>query len=195
MEMQALIAALSLLSRRETKQSQITFYTDSSYLLLGIRSTEIWAKNNWQTKVKENVKNRDRWEKISAFLKQIEASNKIKWQKVSGHQGVTLNERVDLIATGFADGHPPDLFNGTFADYKNILPDEKEFHLTRTKKPSIKRSHKPAFSYVSQVSGKIETHKTWAECEKRVRGKSGARFRKSLDAADEKGIIEEWAKS
>ncbi|HXK35143.1 MAG TPA: ribonuclease H [Candidatus Paceibacterota bacterium] len=193
MEMQALIAALSFLMRRETKGAEVTFYTDSSYLLLGIQSLTNWVKNNWQTKTKENVKNRDRWEKIFDLLEKVEKLNKIKWQKVSSHQGVILNERVDLIATSFALNRPMELFAGTFGDYKKIFPAGEEFDLTRTKKPMTKRSHKSAYSYVSMVNGKIMTHKTWIECEKRVRGQSGARFRKALDAADEKHIIEEWS--
>ena len=46
-----------------------------------------------------------------------------------------------------------------------------------------------AYSYVSMVDGKIETHETWGECEARVKGTSGARFKKSVSAEDEADII------
>jgi len=182
MELQALIAALSFLARQKIKNFEITIHTDSSYLLLGVNSLVSWAKNNWQLKNKEDVKNRDRWEKIFKLLATLEKENKIKWRKVAGHQGVILNERADLIATSFADGRPTELFSGAFADYQKILP----------QRPVRRRAHQRAYSYVSMINGKIVIHKTWAECEKRVKGKAGALFRKALDPADEKRIIEEW---
>ena len=42
------------------------------------------------------------------------------------------------------------------------------------------------------VDGVVMTHKTWAECEARVKGKKATRFKKSLDAANEKEIIKEF---
>ncbi len=41
------------------------------------------------------------------------------------------------------------------------------------------------------VSGVIKTHKTWAECEARVKGKH-ASYKKALSLADEKKIIKEF---
>ena len=35
-------------------------------------------------------------------------------------------------------------------------------------------------------------HATWAECEQRVKGRSGARFKKAMDAADEIAILRDW---
>jgi ribonuclease HI len=35
-------------------------------------------------------------------------------------------------------------------------------------------------------------HTTWADCERRVKGRSGARFKKAKDAADELAILREW---
>ncbi len=50
----------------------------------------------------------------------------------------------------------------------------------------------PAYSYVSAVDGKVYADKTWAECEKRVKGKSGARFKKVFSADEERGLMEEF---
>ena len=52
-----------------------------------------------------------------------------------------------------------------------------------------------AFSYVSMVDGKIETHKTWTECEARVKGKSKARFKKATSQSDEAEVIASFRKS
>jgi ribonuclease HI len=35
-------------------------------------------------------------------------------------------------------------------------------------------------------------HATWADCERRVKGRSGARFKKAMSAADEAAILREW---
>jgi len=51
----------------------------------------------------------------------------------------------------------------------------------------------PAYSYVSMVGGKIETHKTWAECEARVKGKSGARFKKVFSSTEETALKKEFS--
>jgi len=38
-------------------------------------------------------------------------------------------------------------------------------------------------------------HATWAECELRVKGRSGARYKKATDAADESAILHDWGVS
>jgi hypothetical protein len=60
------------------------------------------------------------------------------------------------------------------------------------KKSSSSRSSAKAYSYISSVGGIIEVHHSWVECEKRVKGTRGARFKKSLDKRDEGRIIEEF---
>jgi ribonuclease HI len=35
-------------------------------------------------------------------------------------------------------------------------------------------------------------HRTWAECEGRVKGQTGARFKKSANADDESAILRSW---
>jgi ribonuclease HI len=42
------------------------------------------------------------------------------------------------------------------------------------------------------VDGVIETHHTWPECEKRVKGAKGAKYKKSTSFYDEQRIIEEF---
>ena len=60
------------------------------------------------------------------------------------------------------------------------------------KKSDSSRSKAKAYSYVSSVGGVIETHHTWAECEKRVKGTNGAKYRKSLSIGDEARVIKEF---
>ena len=54
------------------------------------------------------------------------------------------------------------------------------------------RSRATAYSYLSMVDRVIKTHKTWAECEKRVKGQSGAKYKKALSEIEEKEIIKSW---
>ena len=35
-------------------------------------------------------------------------------------------------------------------------------------------------------------HATWADCERRVKGQSGARFKKTASAADETAVLRDW---
>ena len=50
----------------------------------------------------------------------------------------------------------------------------------------------PPYAYLSVVDGKPMRHATWAECERRVKGRSGARFKKAMTEADEATILREW---
>ncbi|MGZ3698148.1 MAG: ribonuclease H1 domain-containing protein [Bdellovibrionota bacterium] len=35
-------------------------------------------------------------------------------------------------------------------------------------------------------------HATWAECERRVKGQSGAKFKKAMSASEEAEILRSW---
>jgi len=57
------------------------------------------------------------------------------------------------------------------------------------KKSSKSRSSAVAHSYVSMVDGVIATDKTWRECEARVKGKRGAKYKKALNKFEEAEIM------
>lgn len=178
--------------------------TDSAYSLNGITKWIYgWFKNDWQTSEGKPVANKDLWEPIYQLIWFFKPKCEILFTKVSGHAGVLGNERADLIATAFADGDRILLFTGSARDYERLLGDTvgkrnsfgKSFEnlQTQNKKQKEKlRSSQPAYSYVSQVGGMIERHQTWAECEARVKGKSGAKFKKALSEEDEANIILSW---
>jgi len=54
------------------------------------------------------------------------------------------------------------------------------------------KSKGPAYSCLSVVDGTPMRHATWADCERRVSGRSGARFKKATSAADEADILRAW---
>jgi len=115
MEMRAAIEALRLVALAQGKQdSMIEIYADSEYLIKGITIwIKNWQKNNWRTKDKREVMNRDLWEEL---LEQTENKN-IEWKKVLGHSGHEYNDRCDEIATSFADGLKVNLYNGSKTGY------------------------------------------------------------------------------
>ena len=91
MELLAPINAL----REMNGNSEITIYTDSQYVKLGITEwINKWFNNNWQTSKKEDVKNKDLW----VELYNLDKSLNVKWNWVKAHAGNPMNEEVDLMA-------------------------------------------------------------------------------------------------
>lgn len=194
MELKASIEALKHVETLKLKpnSSQLIIYTDSAYLVNGITKwVYSWEKRNWITINKEPVLNKDLWEDLLGLVK----NKKIDWKTVEGHVGVKGNERADVIATAYADGETIELYNGTLSGYhvKDVLNISLNKDLKNAKGEAKKKSGGKAYSYVSLLDGKVQTHKTWAECEARVKGKK-ARFRKVLSADEEKALITEWGK-
>lgn len=179
MEITAAIEALEI-----AQEKDITIYTDSAYLLNGItRWVKGWKINNWKTSTKEDVTNRDLWEKLVSLT----THRVINWQLIKGHSGTPGNERCDVIATSFADNSPVVLYNGSRERYgvniSNIASGENN---------KKNKSKSKAYSYVSLVDGEIKIHKTWEECKARVHGKA-AKYKKSVSPEDEQNIISEFA--
>ena len=183
MEMTAMIEALSFLLKKDIKESSIEVFTDSQYLINGITKWVFgWKNNGWMTKSKVPVLNKDLWQKLLVLVEDKD----IEWNYVEGHAGIAGNERVDEIATSFANNQGTPLFNGKISDYpvdiKNLKPAFAKNKNTKNKK---------VYSYLSMVDGKIETHKTWQECENRVKGKKSL-FNKTFSKEEEENIIKEW---
>lgn len=184
MEMVAAVESL----KKVSDETPITVNTDSSYLINGITKwVHGWKRNNWITSQKKDVENRDLWEQLIDAT----AGKKISWKYVGGHVGIAGNERCDVIATSFADNEAVELYKGTLSAYgiKNILDVSHDVNTAVTKKSSSTRSKAKAYSYISAIKGDVKIHHSWAECEARVKGVKGARFKKALDAHEEADII------
>jgi ribonuclease HI len=197
MEITAAIEALHLVEKRKIESKTIIIHTDSSYLLNGITLwIYAWVKNNWKTKLGDSVLNKDLWEILYKVHSNLKNKYEIEWVKVSGHKGVHLNERCDEIATGFSSQSLPILFTGNLKDYERLFGVSLEDHKgekTKIKKVFKKDSKEKAYSYVSMISGKIFVDKTWDACEKRVKGKSGAKYKKVFSKEEEKELIGLWS--
>ena len=170
--------------------SPVIVYTDSRYLIGGATKwVSRWEKEEWKTKSKREVANLSLWKKLAKLSKE----KQVEWRHVSGHSGVWGNERTDEIASAFAEGTRRTLFVGNLKDYG---ADPFKIVVDRAKKErrDKKRSRRdsPAYSYISLVNKVLKIHKTWKECEKRVKGKTNARFKKAVSKKEEKEIVEEF---
>jgi len=187
-----LTGALEALAHAKHKDADVILYTDSRYVINGITKwVKGWEANGWVTQNKKPVLNKDLWEKLVEVVRA--RSGKIKWEYVGGHVGVAGNERVDEIASNFAEKIPVTLYSGSANAYTvsvhDISLDESK---QKAKSESSARSKLKAYSYVSKVDGTIQVHKTWAECEARVKGKA-ARFKKATSSAEETQIIQQFS--
>lgn len=186
-----LIAAISGISYLKA-ESEAVLFTDSSYLINGITKWVYdWKKNGWKTKTEEDVLNKDLWMK----LLEVKKDKKIIFKYVGGHIGIAGNERCDAIATSFADNKKIDLYKGPLSEYpiKNIQDVSQNLEKVEDKKTIKSRSNAKAYSYISLVGDKVEVHHSWADCEKRVKGAKGAKYKKALNREEEVKIVGEFS--
>ena len=179
-----LLAAISGLEKTN-EEKKIIIYTDSVYVLSGsTRWVSGWQKNGWKTSKKEDVLNRDLWERMILYT----SGKKIDWRLLKGHSGISPNERCDVIATSFADKKAIVLYVGAKERYgvSLVVPDRNQMS---AKKPSRVYAH----SYVSSVGGLTQVHKTWGDCREHVLGVSGARYKKARSPEEEAEIIKEFS--
>jgi len=91
MELTGAIEALASLKR----PCRVVLTTDSQYLVKGMTEwLDGWVKKGWKNSRKEQVLNRDLWERL------LELANvqSIEWVWVKGHDGHRENERCDELA-------------------------------------------------------------------------------------------------
>jgi len=74
---------------------RVRLTTDSQYLVKGMTEwIDGWQKKHWKNSKKEDVANRDLWERLLALAKK----HQIEWVWVKGHAGHPENERCDELA-------------------------------------------------------------------------------------------------
>ena len=170
----------------------VAVHTDSAYVIRGIREwIHGWRRRGWRTAEGGDVVNRDLWEALAAAAERV---GTVTWHHVRGHQGIPGNERADEIATAFAAGRPPALYHGPLIRYDvPVLDIPVDTRLPARPRGTSSAGRKAAaHSYLSVVDGEPARHTTWADCERRVKGRSGARFKKAMSAAEEEAILRSW---
>lgn len=193
MELAATIRALNTLEPKET--CTIVLYTDSTYVIRGITQWIFgWRSKGWKNAEGKDVANRDLWEELLRQVTRLKPST-IDWKYVKGHAGFPGNERCDEIAVSFSKGSPERLYSGPLDGYfvdLTQLPDEQP--LPEPKKSSGsngKASAAGPTTYLSYYGGEVMRHSTWADCERRVKGRN-AKFKKAKSAHEEKEILRGW---
>lgn len=187
MELRAVVEALKAL---EEKDAEIHIYSDSKYVVDGATGwVYSWIRNNWKTKAKTDVLHKELWEELLTEMK----GKEITWHKISGHVDLVGNECADRIASNFGDGKKVTLYDGPTIKYPHNIADiSYDEGKENARREARKRQGAKAYSYVSMVDGKIEVHKTWPECEARVKGASNPKYKKALSKEEETAIIEEF---
>jgi len=170
------------------ERPKATIYTDSRYVIQGITKwIHGWKRNGWKTATGSAVSNQELWEALLALWNEMKAHHRVALEYVPGHSGVVGNERADEIATAFAKDEKIELYRGDAAVYPRDLE-----NLTVGKTPAKKSSSGKALGYLSLLEGKAIRHRNWGACEKRVKGKAKALFRKYTSADEEKQILTSW---
>ncbi|MEL6740304.1 MAG: ribonuclease HI [Planctomycetota bacterium] len=91
MELMAVIEGLRVL----TRPSSVELYSDSKYVLDGLKSwLDGWKKRGWKTASKHPVKNVELWKQLD----ELRGSHTLSFHWVAGHAGHPENERVDQLA-------------------------------------------------------------------------------------------------
>ncbi len=192
-----LTGAIQAFTHLEAVPGRVAVYTDSTYVIQGIEQwVHNWRRRGWKTATGAEVLNRDLWETLHG-LTSARPPRSIAWHYVRGHTGIPGNERVDAIADAFAVQGRAALYDGPLAGYDVAIFDVPDSTGLPTRSSSSNagssgKSKGPAYSYLSVVDGTPMRHTTWADCERRVKGRSGARFKKATSAADEAEILRAW---
>ncbi|MEK7564174.1 MAG: ribonuclease HI [Patescibacteria group bacterium] len=110
MELMSAIEGLKFLkssARQDLAEDlKVEIYADSKYVINGVNEwIHNWIKNSWRTAAKKAVLNQELWQELHELNQEF----KPKWHYVKGHSGDRWNDRVDKIATTFADNDPVEL--------------------------------------------------------------------------------------
>jgi ribonuclease HI len=173
----------------------VAIYTDSTYVIQGIGGwIHGWRKRGWRTASGGDVVNRDPWEQLDALVA-ARGRRGVEWHYVRGHAGTPGNERVDEVADGLAQGREITLYRGPLVGHpRPVLDLPSDTAVPARTSPAAGRAapaSKP-YSYLSVVDGQLARHTTWADCERRVKGRPGARFKKAMSPGDETAILRQW---
>lgn len=188
-----LTAAIRALDSIRGRPNPVQVHTDSSYVIRGMTEwIEGWKRRGWRSMEGKPVKNRTEWEELELRVNERALLGKVSWHYSKGHSGIPGNERADEIAVAFSGRSRPTLYDGPLIRYGIAIYDLPDSDGSVPKTRRVKPTSKSAFSYLSLVDGIPWRHENWIQCERRVKGKSGAKFKKAMSEADEKKILSDW---
>lgn len=189
MEMTAILEALRSI---HDVPGEVVIYTDSTYVIRGITQWVFgWMRRGWKTAEGKDVLNKELWQELSEVVSLRKKKGQIHWKYVRGHTGVAGNERCDVIAVSFSKRQHIELYDGPSVYYGpaifDLPPDQPLPDMTNRS-----GEKKAAHSYLSLLGGTPMRHSNWTDCERRVKGQPGAKFKKATSAEDESAILKSW---
>lgn len=187
MELLGSIRALRVILEQKLSGNAVELYTDSTYVIRGITQwIQGWKKNGWKTAEGKDVLNKDLWETLDDVLSGLRRDGKkVEWKHVPGHAGIHGNERADELAVQQTQGFTPQHYEGSLANYGIPILEIKIMKTAPTQGPG------PSY-YLSLVGNTPARHSTWADCEARVKGVSGARYKKVSSREEERETLASW---
>jgi ribonuclease HI len=190
-----MLGAISALSAVQDRPEPVKLYTDSGLLINGISGwIHGWKRKGWLTAAGKPVVNQDLWERLDALAQA--RKGRLSWGHVKGHAGHEINERCDVIAVAFSKGLKPGLYDGPAVGcgYSLLEPGADHLHKPAPRGGSSSSSKPKAKGgyYLSLVGGSVERHITWPQCQGRVHGVSGARFKKVASPEEEREVLKGW---
>jgi ribonuclease HI len=194
MELTAVGKALRFL---EGKSGPVHVYTDSSYVIFGATKWVWgWRSRDWKTAEGKDVANVEYWKRLMALLAKRKGEDKVEFKYVRGHTGVPGNERCDEIAVAYAKGRRVELYKGPLLKYEVAIfdiPEDTEPPPPKTREtPAADSGPKAPAIYLSLVGHVVKRHATWKECEGRIKGVPGAKFKKCADEDEVKEVLARW---
>lgn len=95
-----LTAAIKALETIKSKDIDIDLYTDSKYVMNGIKDwIKGWKTRGWKTAAKKPVKNVDLWQRLD----ELNGTHTVHWHWVKGHSGNEGNDMADELANQAMD--------------------------------------------------------------------------------------------
>ena len=95
-----LTAAIKALETIKSKDIDIDLYTDSKYVMNGIKDwIKGWKARGWKTAAKKPVKNVDLWQRLD----ELNGTHTVHWHWVKGHSGNEGNDMADELANQAMD--------------------------------------------------------------------------------------------
>jgi ribonuclease HI len=204
MEMTALREGLRALEKLfqtspgKAPDEPIHVYLDSAFVLQGLLQwREGWKRRGWKKADGLEVKNRVLWEELSDLHDRL--GHQLRFHHVEGHSSSRGNARVDDIARLLSLREDPELLSSVTSDQYSVALEEglegARFVDAKTHFGSTVRRGRDAAWYLSLVDSQLERHTSWSECEARVRGRAGARYKKVSSDEEEKKTLLAWGVS
>jgi ribonuclease HI len=182
MELKAAIEGLKEFAKLGAKD-KLEIHADSKFVINGITQwVHGWKKRGWKKADGETPSHQGLWEELDAlahgFAKQLD------WQYIPAHSGFFGNERVDQIGVDYTQGVEPDLYHGKLDTYP---------HREEVLKPRVQHASGGDYpAYLSYVAGELQRHKTWTDCEMRIKGQGRALYKKVKHALEEAETLKKW---